>query len=126
MNPGIVDLSDPDELVKTVEDPNPRINADIARWINAGDLELSGINVTEALAHVDHPLLLVIANKDGIVPSDTALSAREAWGGTVETLHVGDEETWYAHADLFIGDPAPGAVFEPISAFLMKSGDYPA
>jgi len=125
MNPAIVDLSKPQELVKTVEDPNPRVNADIARWINAGDLKLSGVNVTEALKRVDTlPLLLVLANKDGIVPTETAMSAKHAWGGPVETLHVGDEQTWYAHADLFIGDPAPGAVFEPIASFLMQRGGY--
>lgn len=124
MNPAIVDLRDPKALVQTVEDPNPRINADIARWIKARDLELCGVNVTQGLAAIDQPLLLVIANKDGIVPPATALAAEGAWGGDVETLHVGDEDVWYAHADLFIGDPAPMSVFEPITRFLLERGDY--
>ena len=121
MNPAIVDLRRASELARTVEDPNPTVNADIARWMKERDLSLLGVNVTEALVDLgDMPLLVVVANRDGIVPLETALSAERAWGGPVETLHVGDDKTWYAHADLFIGDPAPEAVFDPIAAFLMR------
>ncbi len=37
MNTSIVDLSRADELVKTVEDPIPKLNGEIARWLKSGD-----------------------------------------------------------------------------------------
>ena len=46
-----------------------------------GDLVVSDVNVTNALARIDIPLLVVLSNKDGIVPPQTALSVCDAWGG---------------------------------------------
>jgi pimeloyl-ACP methyl ester carboxylesterase len=121
MNADHVDLSAAQRLVQAVEDPHPAVNQDIAAWIRARDLILARVNVTEAMREVPHPLLLVVSNRDGIVPSDAALSARAAWGGPdVEVLHVGDESEWYAHADLFIARKAPEHVFHPIARWLHK------
>jgi hypothetical protein len=33
-------------------------------------------------------------------------------------LRVGDDQNWYAHADLFIGNDAPRALFEPMASWL--------
>ena len=119
MNASHVDLSVIGEMIETVEDPNPRVNKDIAHWINAGDLVLRGVNVTQHLKKIDLPLLVVVSNRDGIVPEPANLSVTDAWGGRdVEVLRVGDEREWYAHADLFIGDDAPRRVFAPIAEWL--------
>jgi pimeloyl-ACP methyl ester carboxylesterase len=119
MNAAHVDLSCAAELAQTVEDAHPRTNHDIARWIAARDMILGGVNVTASLARQELPLLVVIGNRDGIVPEASALSAIEAWGGAdKEVLRVGTPADWYAHADLFIGDDAEVAVFGPIARWL--------
>lgn len=119
MNAAHVDLSCAAELAQTVEDAHPRTNHDIARWIGARDMILRGVNVTESLSGHAMPLLVVIGNRDGIVPERSALSVLDAWGGSDrEVLRVGTDRDWYAHADLFIGDDAPAAMFEPVARWL--------
>lgn len=119
MNTAHVDLTHAEALVRTVEDPHPDLNRDIALWMRSKDLLLGDLNVTRALRGVDLPLLVVLANRDGIVPAPSVLSAREAWGGgDVQVLHVGDARQWYAHADLFIGNDAPAHVFSPMMTWL--------
>jgi pimeloyl-ACP methyl ester carboxylesterase len=114
-----VDLSTATHMVRTVEDPEPAVNADLARWITARDLIVRGVNVRAALRRVTIPLLVVVSNRDGIVPERASLSVLDAWGGTdVELLRVGDPRTWWAHADLFVADGAPEHVFAPIAAWL--------
>ena len=121
MNTHNIDMSRMPQMTNTVEDPNPDINRDIAHWIKSRDLLLGGINVTDAMKQQRLPLLVVLSNKDGIVPEATALTARDAWGGSdVEVLRVGDEDNWYAHANLFIADDAPTRVFDPIIAWLRR------
>jgi pimeloyl-ACP methyl ester carboxylesterase len=117
MNAANVDIGAAGELVRTIEDPEPQINEEIAHWVRNTDLVLDGMNVTKALAEVDLPLLLVLANRDGIVPTSAADSARKAWGGAVDVLNVGDDHQWYSHADLFIGNDAPEHVFEPLASW---------
>jgi pimeloyl-ACP methyl ester carboxylesterase len=121
MNTAIVDLSRADELVKTVEDPIPKLNSEIARWFRSGDLVVDGVNVTQALRKVDRPLLCVVANRDGIVPPKAARSALEVMGSERrDELAVGDDETWFAHADLFISRLAQERVFAPMAAWLER------
>lgn len=123
MNIANVDLSAAEQLTRTVDDPHPRVNRDIALWIKARDLVLGGRNVTMALSTEERPLLVVVSNRDGIVPESSALAAREAWGGSdVDVLRVGDDSTWYAHADLFVGHDSPAAVFQPITDWLLARG----
>jgi len=125
MNAAHVDLSCAAELAQTVEDAHPRTNHDIARWIVARDMILRGVNVTEALARRKLPLLVVIGNRDGIVPERSALSVVDAWGGEdVDVLRVGTPEDWYAHADLFIGNDAPKVVFDPIATWLRQKNRF--
>lgn len=120
MNTSIVDLSRADELVKTVEDPIPKLNSEIARWFKSGDLMVGGVNVTEALRGIDRPLLCVVANRDGIVPPAAARSALDVIGSEhKEELGVGDDETWFAHADLFISRLAQERVFTPLAEWLL-------
>jgi pimeloyl-ACP methyl ester carboxylesterase len=118
LNAANVDLTAASEMIRTVEDPHPRVNSDIAKWMNASDMILRGVNVTDALRAAREPLLVVMANRDGIVPASAALSAQGAWGGEVDVLRVGDDRRWYAHADLFVGHEAPARVFEPIARWL--------
>jgi pimeloyl-ACP methyl ester carboxylesterase len=119
MNPANVDLSAASELTRTVDDPHPAVNADIARWFRSRDLIVRGVNVSDALGDVSVPLLVVAANRDGIVPDSAALSVVDRWGSSdVDVLRVGDEAEWYAHADLFIGNRAPELVFDPIAEWL--------
>ena len=119
MNVAHIDLGAASELVRTVEDPHPRVNRDLASWLRAGDMVLGGVNVTDAMASETGALLLVLANRDGIVPERVASSAARAWGGTdVTTLCIGTDDDWYAHADLFVGHEAPRVVFEPIARWL--------
>lgn len=119
MNASHVDLGAASELVRTVEDPVPAVNRDLAAWMKNGHLVLGGVDVTRALARERGPLLTVLSNRDGIVPERAALSAGEAWGGNdVTTLRIGDDADWYAHADLFVGNEAPERVFEPIARWL--------
>lgn len=121
MNASHVDLDAASELVRTVEDPDPQVNRDIAGWMKAGDLVIEGVNVTDAMRRERAPLLLVVANKDGIVPEKVATSAGRAWGGSdVTTLRIGTDDDWYAHADLFVGHDSPSVVFAPIERWLRE------
>jgi pimeloyl-ACP methyl ester carboxylesterase len=121
MNPANVDLAAAAQMTQTVENPHPRVNRDIAHWIQERRLVLRGVTVGEALRSVDLPLMLVLANRDGIVPEAAALSAADCWGGRdIELLRVGDERQWYAHADLFVGNEAPRVVFAPLADWLTR------
>ena len=122
MNASIVDLSRADELVKTVEDPIPKLNGEIARWVAAKDLRVKGLDVAEALRGVDCPFLCIVANRDGIVPHEAATSAMKAFDES-ELLAVGDDEIWFAHADLFISRYAQERVFEPLASWLCARAD---
>lgn len=119
MNASHVDLSRAREMTQTVEDPIPRVNRDIAKWIGERDMILAGTNITEALRGCTLPLLCVLSNRDGIVPTPAALSAAEIWADpAVQVLRIGDDDNWFSHADLFVADEAPGLVFSPIASWL--------
>ena len=106
-------------MAATVEDPSPELNAEIAEWMRTRDLYVSGTNVTRAMGAIDLPLLVVFANRDGLVPPPAARSAAAAWGGSdVEVLQVGQGADWFGHADLFATGDAPERVFEPIIRWL--------
>lgn len=121
MNHATIDITRMREMVQTVEDPSPRVNRDLATWIRKGDLFLEGVNVTRALRHVEIPLLLVLSNRDGIVPRKSTESVIDAWGGEdLEVLVAGDDDNWYAHANLFIADDCPSLVFTPIIHWLRR------
>ncbi len=119
-----VDMTSPAEIVETVEDPHPRINQELSRWMIARDLTINGVNLTRAIARVKIPLLLITSNRDGVVPEAASLAARRHWGSRdVEVLRVGTTETWYAHADLYVSNSAPKEVFTPLAAWLTKKND---
>lgn len=121
MNSASIDMAHLPQMIATVEDPKPQVNREIALWLRRRDLYLGEINVTRALGAIGLPLLVVLSNRDGIVPAATALSVVDAWGGRdVEVLQVGDEQGWYAHANLFVADDAPERVFEPIIHWLRR------
>ncbi len=120
LNVDNIDLSDPAELVRTVDDPTRHLNGQIARWVRAKDLVVDGVDITRAVRQVEGmPMLCVAANRDGVVPLETALSGLDYVGARdMRALIVGDERTWYAHADMFIARDARRRVFEPLAAWL--------
>ena len=118
-HPEIVDLSDKEELLKTIENPVRQINHEIAEWVKNKDLIIDDRNLTEAFHNVTNPLLCVLANADGIVPPLTALSSHEVAKSVVkDTLVVGTEDLHYAHADLFLSHHSHVLVFQPIAHWL--------
>lgn len=121
MNAATIDTRRMSEMTRTVEDPHPAVNRDIANWLKRRDLELDGVNITRAMRSLQLPLLVVLANRDGIVPARTALTAVDAWGSRdVDVLRVGDTHNWYAHANLFVADDAPDLVFHPMIRWLQR------
>jgi pimeloyl-ACP methyl ester carboxylesterase len=121
MNPNMIDLTAADQLVKTVDDPIPYLNRQIAHWVTDGDLVVDGLNICEALVGLELPTLCVVANQDGIVPVETALSLGEFVAEPYfSVLRVGDEKRWFAHADLFINELARPWVFSPMSEWLRE------
>lgn len=123
LNPANVDLSNAHEMVRTVEDPSPALNREIAEWMLARDLTLRGHNLSEGLRELELPLLVVAANADGIVPPRTA-----AWpfyqSGARERhlLEVGDASTRVSHADLFLWRRAAEEVFDPVARWFARFG----
>jgi len=121
MHPEIIDVSRMREMIQTIEDPNPVLNREIAEWIGTRDLVVRGINVTDRLAAAENPLLIVLANADGIVPEATALSAYHTMASPVkDVLRVGSEAQAVAHADLFISEISHRQVFEPLARWLVE------
>ncbi len=119
MNPSIIDLSKADEFLATIDDPNPGLSQEVARWIKERQLVVRGVRIEEALQEVDVPIQCVIAGQDGIVTPDAALSVLDAIGSReVEVLEVGSREVPYAHADLFISRGCDEVVFEPVRSWL--------
>ncbi|MFW5968234.1 MAG: alpha/beta fold hydrolase [Persicimonas sp.] len=123
MNVDQIDLSEVDKLVKTVDDPNPYLNVQIARWLEQRDLVVAGLNVTDALRGLDDlPILCLLASDDGIVPASSAKSVRDIVDpACVDVVEVGTEKKWYAHADLFISEEADRTVFEPMASWLLRA-----
>jgi len=120
MHTDIIDTSKMGEMVHTVEDPNPELNESIAGWIQAKDLFVEDLNMTDRLSRADNPLLIVLANADGIVPEGTTLSAYHTMASPVkDVLRVGTEAVPIAHADLFISEISQEWVFEPIAQWLI-------
>jgi pimeloyl-ACP methyl ester carboxylesterase len=116
MHPEISDTSDHTTLLRTVDDTSRALNRQMARWIKEKELHLAGRNISHELNELDLPFLCVIANADGVVPAETALSAYEEWGGDDKSvLVVGDSSRRFAHADLFISDFSEELVFAPIA-----------
>jgi len=126
MNARGIDLSNPAELVATVDDPPRGVTRDLAAWIRRGDLVVGGIDVGKALAGLELPILCVLASGDGIVPPRAVTAIREVAGGPVDVLEVGDADHPFAHADLFINDQARERVFEPLRSWLRGTGSTPA
>jgi pimeloyl-ACP methyl ester carboxylesterase len=122
LHPATTDLSEPEQLTRTIDDPHPSLNAQIARWIKAADLCLGERNLTQSVARLHNPLLTVVANADGIVPEDTVCSAHNVMGEAPrQILRCGSPSRPMAHADLFIGEDAPTQVFAPVAAWLLAA-----
>lgn len=119
LHPELVDLSEPEEMLKTVENPVRQINQEIAEWMHNKDLMLDGHNMTQAFHKVNNPLLCVLANSDGIVPPLTALSSHEIGSSKIkDTVVVGTDELHFAHADLFLSKHSHDMVFQPVARWL--------
>lgn len=121
MNVHQIELERVDDLVKTIDDPHPKLNREIARWIRHGDMVVAGVDVTRAMRQIETRTLCILANHDGVVPAASVLSIRDAIGtDDVSVLRIGDDENWFAHADLFISEPAEERVFVPLADWLME------
>lgn len=120
LNPRITDTRPALELVKTVEDPHPRVNRQLGRWIQKMDLEIGGTHIPDALECFDRPLLVVAGNGDRICPPENALSALDCVRGPAASMVVGHEHERVSHADLFISDIAPRRVFAPVARWLLE------
>lgn len=113
------DLSQAAVMVKTVEDPNPHVNREIAEWIGRRRLVLRGVDVSAALGSMKNPFLCIVANNDGIVPPETARAPFDAIGSTdKELMAVGDPTFPIAHADLFLSTGCQETVFDKLATFL--------
>ncbi len=121
LHPEITDISNADELVQTVEDPNPKLNREISLWMKSVDLFIKGTNITEALRPLSNPLFVMTANADGVVPRETSDCALEILSGEQKRfLEVGTEEIPFAHADMFISDYSQEWVFTPLADWLKE------
>jgi alpha-beta hydrolase superfamily lysophospholipase len=120
LNAASTDTSDAAALTLTVEDPNPVINRQVARWIARRELVVRGVNVSRALASMEMPLLCVIGLQDGVVPPATSRALFDGVGSRDKALlEVGTRQEPIAHADLFLARRAPELVFEPIATWLL-------
>ena len=121
LNSTSTDTSQADLMIQTVEDPNPFVNAELAKWMRRRDLVIRGINVSRKLAEMTYPLMCVVASNDGIVPLETAraiyttIASKEK-----ELLQVGDPSSPIAHADLFLSTGAQERIFSKVADFLLR------
>lgn len=121
MNPEIIDLSAADQLVQTIDDPDPQLNFEIARWIKNRDLVVDGLNISHSLYSVEVPIQCIIAMQDGIVTPEAALSVLDHIGShEVDIVEVGSREVPHAHADLFISHGVDEKVFRPLRGWLRR------
>lgn len=127
LNTKLTDISRAAEMLRTVEDPNPWINRQLAYWLRQRDLVLRGHNICTELADVKNPLLTVLATYDGVVPRATALFPHSQIGSSdKEVLEIGSSDMRLAHADLFVSDPAQERVFAPVAAWLARPHSFAA
>ena len=121
LHTNITDISHPEILTQTVEDPNPHLNAEISDWIRNKDLIINEFNLTQEMQKVDVPIFALLSNADGIVPPATALSVLDAVSSTVrDSYTAGDHNIRMAHADMYISDYAKPMVFEPLAHWLLN------
>jgi len=120
IHPEIVDLSKPEILTQTVEDPNRVINRQIATWLKTKDLFIDGKNITELFGKITVPLFLILCKTDGVVPPETALSALNTNSKIKEYVVAGNDKVKMAHADMYISRYARQFVFEPLASWLLK------
>ncbi len=119
MNPDIIDLSKADELVQTIDDPDPQLTWEMARWITARELVVDGLNICHSLYSIEIPIQCVIALQDGIVTPEAALSVLDHIGShEIDIVEVGSVEVPHAHADLFVSDGVEERVFRPMGQWL--------
>lgn len=122
LNHRSTDLSQASRMVQTVEDPHPRMNREIAEWIQRGDLVVRGVNVSRKLGELKNPLFCIVANNDGIVAPATSQHTYDAIGSQhKKLLLVGDRDMPIAHADLFLCRGAQERIFMPIADFLLEA-----
>lgn len=119
IHPNLSDLSKPRDLVKCVEDPNPVMNEEIVRWLINEDLIIDGVNITEALASLTNPLLVLTGNADGVVPRRTAVFPLD-WVASPrkQLIEIGDAQHRFAHADLYISRYSNDLVFPAMAEWL--------
>lgn len=120
-------LDDAPKLLQTLTFSAPSLNREMAAWVRSRRLLLNGLDIAESLRDLQLPLLAFIANRDGLVPPAAVRSVARYWGTAAQQsegeqrlqfIEVGDDDDWYAHADMFIAPQAPRLVFEPMAKWL--------
>jgi pimeloyl-ACP methyl ester carboxylesterase len=121
LNPQSSDVSQAATMVETVEDPSRHMNREIAEWMARREMIVGGVNVSKALASLPQPLLVVVANQDGIVPPACGLAIYEASGAREkELLCIGDATAPIGHADIFIANGIQDKAFSRVADFLLR------
>lgn len=121
INPQTTDIREAEIMVRTVEDPSPRLNREIAEWVNRRELVVGGVNVSAYLRDFRAPFQCVVPLQDRIVPAATARLLYEQVGSTDrELVEVGSAKAPVAHADLFLGRDMQTLVFQRVAAFLLS------
>jgi pimeloyl-ACP methyl ester carboxylesterase len=119
LNPSSTDVSQSARMVETVEDPTRHMNREIAEWMARRELVVADVNVSRALGSLPHPVMVVVANQDGIVPPAAGRAIYEAVGSAEkELLCVGEANAPLGHADLFIATGIQEKVFDRVVRFL--------
>jgi pimeloyl-ACP methyl ester carboxylesterase len=119
INPQTTKLHDREALVRTIEDPHPCLNREMALWMRRKSLLVRGVDVSRSLLQYRKPLFSAIALQDGVVTPETARHVFLRAGSTrKQCVEVGTREQPVAHADLFLGTGMQRQVFEPIARFL--------
>lgn len=129
-------IIEPDELsptdvgaaLVTVRDIPRRLFQDFARFVRLGRVEVDGVAVLPALAHVRVPALFVAGAGDRVAPPDMVRAGHDAWGAAVPDLdkrwhlasRAGGAAADYGHGDLAFGIHAPRDVFPPVLEHLAE------
>ncbi len=105
------------ELPSAVVDPGPALVRTVHHWVRTGEPWLGEDPLVPRLASLDHPLLLLTGDRDGIAPTRCCTPVLGAWGG--RTAHVEVRGGW-GHVDLFVARGVHEQVLPPILRWLRE------
>lgn len=95
-----------------------RVWMEMSRWASTGVFEYD-----EAWSRTDVPLLVVLGDRDHLLPPEDGRVAYDRSGSTDRTVWVlsdWDHETHWGHLDLVLGRLAPRYVWDPVGAWMAE------